>query len=111
MLADAPQFARAHQCLAIVSSQAVFACVGRAAVGRACSRVRRSSVGGQRRERFLSRHVLDWASPSIGVPPVWRLVLLPLAGSWGLARPVAKGFARQAAGSELSLTLGIRLSN
>jgi len=31
--ADALQFARAHQCLAIVSSQAVSACVGRAAVG------------------------------------------------------------------------------
>lgn len=33
MQADALQFARAHQCLAIVSSQAVSACVGRAAVG------------------------------------------------------------------------------
>jgi hypothetical protein len=47
VLADAPQFARAHQYLAIVSSQAVSACVGRAAVGRV-PRVRcRASVASE----------------------------------------------------------------
>ena len=125
MLADAPQFARAHQCLAIVSSQAVLACAGRAAVGLALVPSRVRAMFERRRPAtgplFLAL-VRDWVSPSMGVPPAWRPALslcqcahFPLRGrvclGRGPVRPVAKGFARLAADSELSLTLGIRLSN